>query len=89
MLGIQVLNPIHNESTEQILIYDSQSVSLQTRIWDLRRDLMVFPTLSKTQAIRLKYDSGLNAIGNVILVITCTTGKNRKFSKTVGTGTCI
>jgi len=75
VLGVQVLNPIHNESTEHILIYDSPSVSLQARIWDLRRDLMVFPTLSKMQSIRLKYESGANAIGNVILVITCTTGK--------------
>ncbi|CAK9186760.1 unnamed protein product, partial [Ilex paraguariensis] len=75
VLGIQILNPIHNESTEQISIYDGQSLSSQIRVWDLRKDLMSFPTMSKTHGILLRYESGSNAMGNVIIIITSTTGK--------------
>lgn len=82
VLGIQVLNPIHNESTEQIQIYDGPSITNQARVWDLRRDLMVFPTLSKTHGVTLKYESGLNAVGNVIIVITCTVGEYNYFKNT-------
>ncbi len=75
-MGIQVLNPIHNESTEQITIYDGHGVSNLARMWNLKKDLMSFPILSKNNGITLKYESGSNAMGNVILIITSTTGKN-------------
>lgn len=81
VLGIQILNPIRNESTEKILIYDGQSISNQARMWDLSRDLLNFPSLSKTHGIILKYESGLNALGNVIIVITSTIGKKTFFAK--------
>lgn len=74
VLGIQVLNPPHNETTEKILIYDNPTIVESARIWDLKRDLMNFPTTSKSHGIVIKYESGSNAIGNIVLVITCTSG---------------
>ncbi|XP_065210133.1 protein bark beetle-like [Planococcus citri] len=75
VLGIQILNPPHNESTEKILIYDNPTMVETARIWDLKRDLMSFPTTSRTHGIVLRYESGLNAMGNVVIVITCTSAR--------------
>src|SRR5690349_18733311 len=46
VLGIQLLNPIHNESSEEILIYDRHDVPAKTgivydpdlNIWSVKRD---------------------------------------------------
>lgn len=70
VLGIQLLNPIQNLSTEVINIYDSQALSGAVNIWDLKRDLNVFPTTSSSYGIVVKYSSGLNALGGVVIVVT-------------------
>ncbi|XP_034826785.1 protein bark beetle isoform X2 [Maniola hyperantus] len=70
VLGLQLLNPIHNFSTESICIYDSQNINEASTVWCLDRDLSTFPTASITFGVVLKYESGLRALGNVILVVT-------------------
>ncbi|CAG2056497.1 unnamed protein product [Timema podura] len=70
VLGIQLLNPIHNRSTEEILIHDGQSVSETTPVWNLRRDLVVFPTTTGSFAIVLDYNSGVGALGGAVLLIS-------------------
>ena len=70
MIGFQLLNPIHNRSTEQIKIHDSQLIKHKGNIWDVRRDLTVFPTSSSSYKIILEYHSGENALGGTVIVIT-------------------
>ncbi|XP_045768313.1 protein bark beetle isoform X2 [Maniola jurtina] len=70
VLGLQLLNPIHNFSTESICIYDSQNINEASTVWCLDRDLSTFPTASITFGVVLKYESGVRALGNVVLVVT-------------------
>lgn len=70
VLGLQLLNPIHNFSTESICIYDSQNINEASTVWCLDRDLSTFPTASITFGVVLKYESGPRALGNVVLVVT-------------------
>lgn len=70
IIGIQLLNPIENRSTEQIILHDSQYVDLSRETWNLKRDLAVFPVTSTSFAIILEYDSGINALGGAVFVIT-------------------
>ncbi|XP_045494665.1 protein bark beetle isoform X1 [Colias croceus] len=70
VLGLQLLNPIHNFSTESICIYDSQNIHEGSTIWCLDRDLSTFPTTSNSFGVVLKYDSGINALGGVVLVVS-------------------
>ncbi|XP_038215102.1 protein bark beetle isoform X2 [Zerene cesonia] len=70
VLGLQLLNPIHNFSTESICIYDSQNIHEGSTVWCLDRDLSTFPTTSNSFGVVLKYDSGINALGGVVLVVS-------------------
>lgn len=70
VVGIQLLNPIENRSTEVITIHDSQSVNIKSSKWDLTRDLTVFPTTSSSYGILLFYDSGINSLGGTVIAIT-------------------
>ncbi|XP_050673785.1 protein bark beetle isoform X2 [Leptidea sinapis] len=70
VLGLQLLNPIHNFSTESICIYDSQNINVASTKWCLDRDLSTFPTTSNTFGVVLKYESGNNALGGVVLVVS-------------------
>lgn len=69
VIGIQLLNPIANRSTEEIFIYDSQNGNSKSDIWNVSRDLSVFPTASSSYGIIMKYKSGENAIGGVAFVL--------------------
>ncbi|KAG5895778.1 hypothetical protein JTB14_001625 [Gonioctena quinquepunctata] len=70
VLGIQLLNPIENRSTESIVIHDAlSSSSSNSQSYVLKRDLTVFPTTSSAHGIVLEYASGSNAFGGVVLVI--------------------
>nr|XP_003703916.1 PREDICTED: uncharacterized protein LOC100876764 [Megachile rotundata] len=64
VIGIQLLNPIENGSTEEIIIDTYRSK------WDLKRDLAVFPATSSSYDISLKYSSGTNALGGAVIVLT-------------------
>lgn len=70
VVGIQLLNPIHNRSTEEISVYDSQSLSSYSEVWNLRRDLTVFPTTSSSFGVTIKYSSGNNAIGGCVILVS-------------------
>ncbi|TMW54841.1 hypothetical protein DOY81_000074 [Sarcophaga bullata] len=70
VLGIQLLNPIQNQSTESISILNSQSENSRSQTWDVKRDLNVFPTTSSSYGIVIYYESGLNALGGAVLMVT-------------------
>lgn len=70
VLGLQLLNPIHNFSTESICIYDSQNINEGSTQWCLNRDLSTFPTTSSSFGVVLTYRSGNAALGNVVLVVS-------------------
>lgn len=73
VLGLQLLNPIHNFSTESICIYDSQNINEGSTKWCLDRDLATFPTTSNTFGVVVSYESGHNALGGVVLVVSSIT----------------
>ncbi|KAB7501563.1 Protein bark beetle [Armadillidium nasatum] len=72
VIGIQILNPISPQSSEQLIIYDYQRVihSKDVSRWNLRKDLSVFPTTSSSYAITIHYSSGSFALGDAIFVLT-------------------
>lgn len=74
MIGIQLLNPIHNRSTEDIVIYDARSVDISINAWNLRRDLLVFPTISSSYAVVMQYRSGNSALGGAVLAVSTVAG---------------
>ncbi|BES98492.1 Scavenger receptor cysteine-rich domain [Nesidiocoris tenuis] len=70
VIGIQLLNPVHNRSTEQIIIHDASDLSTKGADWVLSRDLNVFPTTSTSFGIVINYKSGLDALGMVVLALS-------------------
>ncbi|KAL3267568.1 hypothetical protein HHI36_011686 [Cryptolaemus montrouzieri] len=70
VLGIQLLNPIDNSSTEQIFIRDSLTITDKSDRWSLKTDLTVFPTTSSSYGIIIEYDSGRNALGGTVMVLS-------------------
>ncbi|XP_011334038.1 protein bark beetle isoform X2 [Ooceraea biroi] len=70
VLGIQLLNPIENRSTEQIILHDSQQFNINQTSWHVKRDLSVFPVSSSSFVVILEYESGANAVGGVVMAIT-------------------
>ena len=74
VIGIQLLNPIHNRSTEDIVIYDARTVNISVNAWNLRRDLVVFPTISSSYGVVMQYRSGNSALGGAVLVVSTVPG---------------
>lgn len=70
VIGIQLLNPIENRSTEIINIYDSQTYNNNSDMWQVTRDLTVFPTTSSSHGIILDYSSGSYSLGGTVLVLS-------------------
>lgn len=70
VIGIQLLNPIENRSSEILWIHDSLTNNIKSSIWSLNRDLTVFPTTSSSHGIILNYSSGTNPIGGAVLVLS-------------------
>ncbi|KAJ8986059.1 hypothetical protein NQ317_003352 [Molorchus minor] len=70
VLGIQLINPIENRSSESVVIHDSLLYRDNAEIWILKRDLTVFPTTSSSYGIIMDYVSGTNAFGGTVLVLT-------------------
>ncbi|XP_062547876.1 protein bark beetle isoform X1 [Armigeres subalbatus] len=69
VIGIQLLNPIENRSTENIWIYDSLAGSSNSDIWQVKRDVSVFPLTTSSYGAILQYKSGHNAIGGAVLIL--------------------
>jgi hypothetical protein len=76
VVGIQLLNPIHNRSTEDIVIYDARTVNSSARAWSLQRDLFVFPTISSSYGVLMQYQSGTNALGGAVLAVSTVPGNH-------------
>ena len=70
VMGIQLLNPIENRSSEEIYIYDSLGGNSKSDIFQVKRDLSVFPLATTSYAIILKYKSGSNALGGAVLTLS-------------------
>lgn len=70
VIGIQLLNPIENRSSEEIYIYDSQTVTYKSEVFNVKRDLSMFPFTTTTYGIILKYKSGMNALGGAVMTLS-------------------
>lgn len=72
VIGMQLMNPIAPDSTEQITIYDYQEIiqSKDIRRWNVRSDQVAFPTTSNSYAVTIEYNSGPYALGDVIIILT-------------------
>ncbi|XP_030745583.1 protein bark beetle isoform X2 [Sitophilus oryzae] len=70
VIGVQLINPIENRSTETIVIYDSLSANPGSEVWLVKRDVSVFPTTSSAHGVTIEYSSGVNALGNTVIVIS-------------------
>ncbi|XP_066905697.1 protein bark beetle [Halyomorpha halys] len=75
VLGIQLLNPILNRSTESIIIHDAPDLNTHAVNWDLSRDLNVFPVTSSSYGIVLQYNSGVNALGTAVIAFSAFRGQ--------------
>ncbi|XP_058814213.1 protein bark beetle isoform X1 [Topomyia yanbarensis] len=69
VIGIQLLNPIENRSTENVWIYDSLAGSTNSDIWQVKRDVSVFPLTTSSYGAIMHYKSGHNALGGAVLVL--------------------
>lgn len=70
VIGLQLLNPIQNGSTESIWIHDSLSVNNESSLWIVQRDLTVFPTSSISHGVVMNYTSGDYSLGGTVIVVS-------------------
>ncbi|XP_040574739.1 protein bark beetle [Lepeophtheirus salmonis] len=72
VIGMQLLNPFHNHTTEQLIIYDFKIVSDDPNIqrFNVSRDIASFPQISSSYSITLEYNTGKAALGNLMLLLT-------------------
>ncbi|XP_017774038.1 PREDICTED: protein bark beetle isoform X2 [Nicrophorus vespilloides] len=70
VIAIQLLNPIHNQSSESIMVYDSQTYNDYSSIWSIKRDLTIFPTTSSSHGLILDYNSGSNSLGGTVIILS-------------------
>lgn len=68
VIGMQVINPIHNSSTEQVWIQDFGELS--NEVWDVRAHLTSFPTVSSSYRITVRFSSGVDARGGLLILMT-------------------
>jgi hypothetical protein len=66
-IGIMVLNPVFEDSTESLKLY---SPSDMHRVWDLRMNLTSFPLLYPGYKITIEYKTGDNPKGGIVLYFT-------------------
>ena len=72
VIGMQLINPFHNYSTETMRIYDYTEVSSSPRIknWEVSRDIATFPTVSSSYAITLEVEPGDEPLGDMMMMLT-------------------
>lgn len=68
VIGMQVINPIQNSSTESVLLLDYGELS--NEVWNVRINLTSFPTVSSTYKLTVKYSSGNDAKGGMLILLT-------------------
>ncbi|XP_025830817.1 protein bark beetle [Agrilus planipennis] len=86
VLGIQLINPIENRSSELIIIHDSQTYNNNSDVWLVNRDLTVFPATSSSYGIILDYLSGSTALGGVVIVVSSITAPVQNIPKRIKKG---
>ncbi|KAL5280481.1 hypothetical protein ACFFRR_004453 [Megaselia abdita] len=83
VVGIQLLNPIARNSTEEIVIFDSQDANMNSYVWILSRDLSTFPVASSGYGIILKYSSGSKATGGTVLMVSTLLAPEQNIAKRI------
>ncbi|KAL1117916.1 hypothetical protein AAG570_004229, partial [Ranatra chinensis] len=83
VLGIQLLNPIHNRSTETIEIHDGPDLNSEGERWNVRNDLTVFPATSGSYGIVMIYKSGTNALGMTVFAVSAMRAPKRSVANKV------
>ncbi|CAG7731022.1 unnamed protein product, partial [Allacma fusca] len=87
VIAMQLLNPLHNESTEEVIIYDRHDIHPATPIgpeldvWSLKRDQVTFPTVSSSYGITLWFRSGAKPRGNGILLVRAIRAPENRYSR--------
>ncbi|XP_011303311.1 uncharacterized protein bark isoform X1 [Fopius arisanus] len=86
VIGIQLLNPIENRSTEQIIIYDALRINPWSTVYHVKRDLSIFPVSSSSFNVILEYHSGTNALGGAVLAVTTLQAPAQNIKNRIVTG---
>lgn len=68
VIGMQVINPIQNSSTEEVIIDDYGE--LTSEFWNVRINLTSFPTVSSSYRITINFKSGADAKGGMLVLLT-------------------
>ncbi|XP_034471844.1 protein bark beetle [Drosophila innubila] len=86
VIGIQLLNPIHNLSTESISILNARTENIRSDLWQVKRDLNVFPATSSSYGIIIYYESGLQALGGAVLMLSTVTAPAQSIRNRIVSG---
>ncbi|QQP38368.1 Putative LOC100120269, partial [Caligus rogercresseyi] len=72
LIGMQLLNPFHNHTSEELMVYDFRSVTMDPNIqkWNVSRDIASFPLVSSSYSITLEYKTFNTALGDLMLLLT-------------------
>jgi len=72
VIGMQLINPFHNYTSEKFTIYDYNEVSSSQniKVWEVSRDIATFPAVSSSYAITIEVDPGDEPLGNMMLLLT-------------------
>jgi len=89
VISMQLLNPFHNESTENIWIYDRIDIPAKDgveyfhdlEVWSVRRDQVSFPTTSSSYGVTLWIKTGPRPRGNCILLVRAIRAPANRFSR--------
>jgi len=75
VIGMQLVNPFHNYTTEELIVYDFREVKIDplVEVWNVTRDIATFPVISSSYAITLVFKPGVAALGNAMLLLTVST----------------
>ena len=68
VIGMQVISPLQNASTETLLLLDYGDLS--NEVWNLRTNLTSFPTVTSSYRVTVKYSSGADARGGALILLT-------------------
>jgi hypothetical protein len=73
VIGMQLINPFHNYTTEMLIIYDYRIVKDNDDLietFNVSRDIGSFPAISSSYAVTLVFKPGAAAIGNMMMLLT-------------------
>ncbi len=72
VIGMQLINPFHNYTSEVLVIYDYRDVKVDelVEVWNVSRDIATFPIISSSYAITMVLKPGQAALGNMMMLLT-------------------